>query len=162
MRCLPALLMVIWLGACSNPTERTIDEAFYAPDFTLVALDGTPYTLSDLQGDWIILNFWATWCGPCVEEMPVLQAISQNYASTLTLLGINQGESADKVQAFQADHSLSFPLLLNPDHQTLMAYQVISLPQTIVIAPNGEIVWRQFGPLDLDTFAATLDKLIAG
>lgn len=161
MRCSLILIAVLLLNACSAE-QLTTDDVIYAPDFTMSTGDGTRYTLSDLRGGWVIVNFWATWCGPCVEEMPVLQAISEDYAASVTLLGINQGESHEKVRNFQSELGLTFPLLVMPDAETLKNYQVISLPQTVIIEPSGEIVWRQFGPLELSSFSTMIDGLLAG
>lgn len=142
--------------ATTTPTE----EPFFAPDFTATALSGATYTLSEQRGQWVILNFWATWCVPCVEEMPALQAIANNFADNLLLLGLNVGENADAVRAFVDQHDIRFPILVDVDAATRMNYQVMGLPQTVVIAPNGEIVWRQFGPVEIDSFSALLRDLM--
>ncbi|GAB4527617.1 MAG: hypothetical protein OHK0046_45590 [Anaerolineae bacterium] len=139
-----------------TPTE----EPFYAPDFTLTSLEGEPVTLSDLRGRWVLVNFWATYCVPCRDEMPVFEALTQAFPDELEVLAINQRETEAEVAAFQAEYRLTFPLLLNPDDATLLNYQVIGLPQTLIVDPNGEIVWRQFGPVALDTFEAQLRALI--
>lgn len=144
-----------------NTSNEPTEEPFYAWDFTLTSLEGEEYTLSEMKGQWVLINFWATYCGPCVDEMPALQAIADQYPEELTVLAINQRESADLVRAFKNTLDLQFPLLLNPDDTTLLNYQVIGLPQTIVVDPNGEIVWRQFGPVELATFGAQMDEFIA-
>lgn len=160
------LLVVLLLAACapastaSEPPVSAADEPFYAPDFTLNTINGGELTLSDMRGRWVILNFWATWCVPCVEEMPTLQAIASERRD-LALFGINMRETEEEVRDFLQMHRLNFPILINPDDDTLGNYQVIGLPQTVVIAPDGQLVWRQFGPLALETFRGTLDDLIA-
>ncbi len=164
---LAALLLAAFVNACS-PSETAlcdqpdVDEetVFCAWDFSLEGVDGATYTLSEQRGQWVIVNFWATWCAPCVQEMPELQAIAEQYADELIILGINQRESAATVRGFAADLGLTFPLLLNPDDQTLVNYQVMSLPQTIIVNPDGEVVWRAFGPLDLDSFEDTFSELL--
>ncbi|MBC8099806.1 MAG: TlpA family protein disulfide reductase, partial [Armatimonadetes bacterium] len=101
------------------------------------------------------------WCIPCVAEMPALQTLADTHPATLTVLGINQRESADAVRIFAATHSIRFPLLLNPDDATLLAYQVVNLPQTLVIDPQGVLVDRIFGPIDTDPdFIARLTGLM--
>lgn len=163
-----ALLAILFGVAACTPQHTALcdqpdvdDKAvFCAWDFSLEGVDGETYTLSELRGDWVIINFWATWCVPCVQEMPELQAIAEEYADRLTILGINQREASEVVEAFAADLGITFPLLLNPDDQTLVNYQVLSLPQTIIVNPEGEVVWRAFGPIDLDSFGATFDELL--
>lgn len=135
-------------------------EPFWAPDFTLQSLEGTSYILSDLQGQWVIINFWATWCEPCISEIPALQAIADLYAGRLVVLGINMREPAEAVRLFRESYAVGYPLLLNPDDATVLNYQVVGLPQTLVVDPAGEIVWRQFGPMELDIFQHDLEALI--
>lgn len=141
-------------GASAVPTE----EPFYAWDFTMMALDGETYTLSEMRGQWVLVNFWATWCVPCVEEMPVLQSIHERY-DDLTVLGINQRETSDAVRDFAEANGIRFPLLLDPPDSVLLDYQVMGLPQTVIVDPDGEIVWRQFGPVELDSFSDEIDAL---
>lgn len=138
-----------------NPTE----EPFYAWDFTMQSLAGETYTLSELRGQWVVVNFWATWCAPCREEMPELQAISENYADNLVMLGINNRESAERIQAYADELGIRFPLLLDPDDSVLLNYQVINLPQTLIVDPNGELVWRRFGPINLEEFDTIIAEL---
>jgi cytochrome c biogenesis protein CcmG/thiol:disulfide interchange protein DsbE len=164
MRFVCILILIGAAAACQpapSPPDSTPD-AWYAPDFGLSALDGTQYKLSDLRGQWVILNFWATWCVPCVTEMPALQAIADEYAGQVILLGINVRESREDVAAFALEHNIRFPLLLNADDATLLNYQVIGLPQTVVISPTGEIVDRRFGPLELDEFSQSIERLLSG
>jgi thiol-disulfide isomerase/thioredoxin len=162
-RVFPVLLLV--LGACgglSHPPSAVVPEApYYAPDFTATALNGDVYTLSALRGRWVILNFWATWCAPCVAEMPALQMLADEYAGQLVVLGINPRESSEVVATFAAAHDLRFPLLIDPDDATLVDYQVVGLPQSLVISPEGEIVDRQFGPLELDAFRQKIRLLMS-
>lgn len=151
-------------GTASSPTSTPAsttptEEPYYAPDFTMQSLSGDTFTLSNLRGQWVIVNFWATWCVPCVEEMPALQEIANQHADKLILLGINQREDPNLVRQFADEHNITFPLLLNPDDATLANYQVLKTPQTLIIDPNGELVWRQFGPVELETFNETLTTL---
>ncbi len=153
-----ALLMVIaGCGATGTSVTPTPGEP-PAPDFQMTGLDGNSYQLSELRGQWVLVNFWATWCVPCVEEMPALQAAADTWADELQVLGVNQRESAESVQAFVDEHGIRFPILLNPGDQVLIAYQVVGLPQTLLIDPTGQMVFRQFGPLELDA----LDALLRG
>ncbi len=111
-----------------------------APDFTLPALDGGLVTLSDLQGQPVVLNFWATWCPPCQAEMPELQAAYDAYAAGgLVVLGVNQGEDAATVKAFLDERRLTFPVALDEQYAASQRYQVNSLPTTFFIDRDGVI-----------------------
>jgi thiol-disulfide isomerase/thioredoxin len=152
----------------STPTRAAStgpDEPFFAPDFTLPSLDNQTYTLSDLRGQWVLLNFWATWCKPCVKEMPVLQQISQDYAGQMQVIGVNVREDTALVAEFIQQNEISYLILLTPpgpaEDQVLIDYLTMTLPQTLVIAPNGEVVWRAFGELALESFSSTLAQVIA-
>lgn len=138
-----ALLFMGW-AMSQSPALLTEDAPFYAPDFTLSALDGQEITLSEQRGKWVLLNFWATWCGPCRQEMPILQMIAEDYPDVI-VVGINQREGAEVIQPFVDALGITFPIALNPNDATLLNYQVIGLPQTFIINPDGEIVAREFG-----------------
>lgn len=123
-----------------------------AQDFTLTALDGRTFQLRALRGQWVIINFWATWCGPCRAEMPYLQGVADAYPEHVTLLGINLREDAATVGAFVDEVGITFPILLNPDDATLLWYSTRALPLTFVVAPDGAVALFQYGPLAPDEF----------
>lgn len=148
------------LGTIPPPIPPT-EEPFYAPDFTLTALDGSVVTLSAQRPRWVIINFWATWCVPCVEEMPLLQQIADMYLERLVVLGVNMRETTQEIDAFVAVTAISFPLLLNPYDSMLVEYSVTGLPQTLIVNPDGEIVDRTFGPLNPATFPEYIASLLA-
>jgi thiol-disulfide isomerase/thioredoxin len=118
-----------------------------APDFTLAALDGGSVTLSDLRGRWVLINFWATWCLPCRDEMPLLAAAAEEHGDRLTVLAVNMRERPEPVAAFLTELGLDLPVLLNPDDATLLAYQVRGLPTSYLVAPDGAIARRIMGPV---------------
>ena len=164
-----ALLSIILLvcAACATaqtaPDTGTVVTPFPAPDFTLEALNGGTFSLASMRGRWVILNFWATWCAPCADEMPALQTIASERSGQVALFGINMRESADDVRAYMSHYHLTFPMLLNPDEAMSANYRLeLGIPQTVIITPDGAIVWHKFGAIDLDSFRSTLDKLMAG
>jgi thiol-disulfide isomerase/thioredoxin len=116
-----------------------------APDFTLGTLDGGTLTLSSLRGRWVLINFWATWCAPCRAEMPYLDTLAAD--NLLTVLAINMREQPEEVRVFVAELGIDFPILLNPDDATLLAYGVRGLPTSFLIAPDGTIARRILGPV---------------
>jgi peroxiredoxin len=111
-----------------------------APDFTLQTLEGESLTLSDLRGQAVVLNFWATWCPPCQAEMPELQAAYDEYGDKgLVVLGVNQAEDKATVHAFLNERKLTFPVVLDSQYEASQLYQVNSLPTTFFIDRDGVI-----------------------
>ena len=117
-----------------------------APNFALAARDGGEVALVDLKGQVVMLNFWASWCGPCREEMPHLEALHQRYSSLgFTLLGVNvDKDSADSLK-FLADTPVSFPVLFDPASKVSELYDVIAMPSTIMIDRSGNMRYIHHG-----------------
>jgi peroxiredoxin len=112
-----------------------------APPFERTTLDGEALALVDLRGSPVIVNFWATWCAPCREEMPQLQALYETYATDgLRILGVNMGESPRAVAAWRAGFGLTFDLLLDPDERLARTYALLGYPTTVVISPEGVVL----------------------
>ena len=111
-----------------------------APNFQLQDLDGNTVSLSDLRGSPVMLNFWATWCGPCRAEMPHFQAVYEEYsAEGLVLLAINIGESQAEVASFKQSNNLSFTILLDSEAVVTLKYEVGPIPTTFFIDKDGII-----------------------
>jgi peroxiredoxin len=122
-----------------------------APDFSLVDMDGEVYRLSDLRGRVVIVNFWATWCPPCREEMPSMQrAWEQLEAEGIVMLGINVGEDEDTIFEFTANYPVDFPLLLDRDSKIIGQWPVRGLPTTYVVDPDGRLVYQAIGSREWD------------
>lgn len=117
-----------------------------APEIDLVDLDGQRHTLAQHRGKVLIVNFWATWCPPCREEMPSMERAWQAVKDEgILLLGINVGESEDQVWTFTSNYPVSFPLLLDQDSRTIEAWPVRGLPTTFVVDPQGRLAYRAIG-----------------
>jgi peroxiredoxin len=131
----------------SNGLNIAAEIGAAAPPFTTHSISGTPLDLRALKGSAVIVNFWATWCGPCVTEMPALQAAYEKFQSKgLTVIGINSGEPVDTVIAWQARQHLTFPLAI--DDGTIQDwYRVRGLPSSYFIGRDGTIKQIVFGPL---------------
>lgn len=140
---LPAVLALFVGLACQavNPSswgagEDTegadcLQEGCVAPNFTLQTYDGTVYELHQLQGHPVVVNFWATWCGYCVKEMPDIQELHDTYSQKgLYVLGVNCSEDTDDVLSFANNHNLSFPILLDESGQVSNLYRINSIPTT--------------------------------
>ncbi len=110
-----------------------------APDFTLETAVGESVTLSEFRGQPVVLNFWASWCGPCRVEMPFFEHAQKKYNGQAAVIGVNQGESADIVQDFGVRQNISYPLLVDDNNDVNLDYNVNSLPTTIFIDPDGVV-----------------------
>lgn len=109
-----------------------------ASDFTLEGLDGKQVTLSDLKGSVVILDFWATWCGPCVASLPHLDHIYQdNLKAGLKVYALNQREAREKVQEFVNDKHMTIPVLMDAQGEVAKQYFVSGIPQTVLIGKDG-------------------------
>jgi len=110
-----------------------------APDFELQSLSGKSVTLSSLRGRPVIVNFWATWCAPCILEMPNLEKFYQRYAGEFEILAVNAGESEEDVRRFVEKIGVTFPILLDPQIETQFLYRVRGLPTTFIVNGDGII-----------------------
>jgi cytochrome c biogenesis protein CcmG, thiol:disulfide interchange protein DsbE len=120
-----------------------------APDFTLPTIDGKQVSLREYRGKVVFLNFWATWCIPCREEMPGLERLHQTYQSQgLAIISIDLKESAEQVKAFLQQHGLSFPALLDQSGSVFRDYLVAGMPTTYLIGRDGMLLARGVGGRD--------------
>lgn len=126
--------------ASSAVREPQPAAGYPAPDFALIRLDtGEETTLSALRGKPIILNFWATWCGPCRAEMPALQATYERYGENLLVVGVDQGEERAVVEKFLNELGITFPVLMDGDMTVGREYRILGLPTTFFIDSQGII-----------------------
>jgi peroxiredoxin len=124
-------------------------------DFTLPLLDGKNVTLSQFKGKVVFLNFWATWCGPCVSEMPSMEAVYQKLKDKgFEILAVNIGESKGDVSAFMKEHKLSFPTVLDEKGAVSSYYNVQAIPTTYIIDRRGLIIARLVGSTNWNRQAA--------
>ena len=127
-------------------TEKS-EVGFKAPSFTARNLKGHRVQLADHKGKVVVLNLWATWCGPCRVEMPGMENLYRRYRSQgLEILAVSLDKgSSDKVKTFTDEYRLSFPVLLDPDGQVENLYPTLTIPTTFVIDKHGMIVARVDG-----------------
>lgn len=125
------------------------DKMVRAADFTLEDVSGKWVSLTNFSGKVVFLNFWATWCAPCVQEMPTMEKLHQEFEGDgLVMLAVNYQESADDVKRFFTRHKLSFPSLLDPNAKVAEMYQVWGLPATFIMNRRMEIVGKVAGSRD--------------
>jgi peroxiredoxin len=134
-----------------------------APDFTLQTLDGQPIQLSSLRGQWVFLNFWATWCPPCRQEMPTFQRLLNGgfgpVQDKVAVLAVDALESANTVSAFMNELDLSIPVALDSDGAVNRLYRVLQLPITFVVDPAGVVRYEQLGEMTPELLQKYLDQL---
>ncbi len=117
-----------------------------APEFQLPDTEGQTVTLSDLRGNPVILNFWATWCGPCKHEMPFLQQKYEDWQSEgIILLTINLRETHSEATQYMESNGFSFPVLLDSDGEVSSLYQIIGIPTTFFLDKDGIIQAKKLG-----------------
>jgi peroxiredoxin len=134
-----------------------------AVDFTLSDTDGNEHTLSEYRGKPVIVNFWATWCRPCRQEMPALQrAWEKVRGEGVMLLAVNMGDRPDWIPKFRAAISteLDFPILLDPRNTLAKPWVIKGLPLTYIIDPEGRLVYHASGERKWDD-PAILEKVLA-
>jgi len=123
-----------------------VAKPFTAYDFNVKDIDGTQYRLSDYRGKVVVLNFWATWCPPCREEMPSMNRAHKKLANdNVVILAINVGEDEDTIFEFTGNYPVDFPLLMDRDGAVIKRYPVMGLPTTYIISPTGMVTHRTVG-----------------
>lgn len=131
-----------------------------APDFTLTTLDGEQFTLSAQQGTPIVLNFWATWCGPCQNEMPALQLAAERYQGRVQIVGVDQGESAADVQRFVEQMGVTFTIPMDREFVAGELYNVRGMPTTYFIDRTGVIRHLWVGEMNSITLAEGIAEIL--
>jgi thiol-disulfide isomerase/thioredoxin len=126
-----------------------------APDLELAGLDGKTVRLADFRGRVVFLNFWATWCPPCREEMPAMQALAGELEKEgLVVLAVNYAESAETAEAFIRETGLTLPVLLDPDGAVTRRFRVTALPASFFVDRRGALVGSVLGIRDWQGTAA--------
>lgn len=120
-----------------------------APEGNLQTLEATPFDLRTTRGKWVLLNFWATWCGPCVEEMPTLQKVNAGEFDSdkvrLSVLAVNRQEDASTIRAFLDENKIDLPIAVDETGRFSRAYAITNLPRTFILDPDGVIRYQVIG-----------------
>lgn len=141
-----------------NRRDPALQSGAPAPDFALVLEDGRHLSLSDLQGRPVVLNFWATWCGPCRLEMPELMRMAVDDPD-LVLLAVNVQETLDAVAPFADDFAMTIPVVLDSEGRLKERYAVRGMPTTYFIDREGAIAGIYSGPLTPPALRERLDAI---
>ena len=142
------------------------EETMIAPDFTVIDAEGNEASLSSFFGKPIVLNFWASWCGPCRSEMPDFDETYQELGDEIQFLMVNMTdgsrETLDKAKNFVADSGFTFPVFYDVNYDAAITYGVTSLPTTYFIASDGTLVAYGAGAIDADTLRRGIDMIYSG
>jgi peroxiredoxin len=130
-----------------------------APDFALTTLDGKGFRLSDLHGKPVVINFWATWCAPCRNEMPSLQTAANRFDDAIVVVGVDQGEDAQTVQAFVDELGVTFPIPMDTQMVVSERYNVKGLPTTFFVDADGVIRHLWVGEMNSVILAEGIAKV---
>ena len=123
-----------------------------APPLTARDLDHVKKSLSDYRGKVVLVNFWASWCPPCRQEMPSIERLRQRMANRpLVILGVDSGETLEEVNAFLLGMKLGFPILLDPESLNAHRWKVFALPTSFLLDAEGRIRYSLAGPTEWDT-----------
>ncbi len=150
---------LIWSGIAVSEALRPVNETPTAPPFTLPTLRGEPVSLGDYRGKPLIVNFWATWCPPCIAEMPSMdRAFALLKEDGIGMLAINVGETKEKVEEFLASHPAAFPVLLDPKMEVHASWRIRGMPTTYVLDGEGRMIYIAEGGRKWDS-PRVLDKV---
>lgn len=149
-------------GTAAVPEVAPAEVSYPAPALQLTDIQGQSVSLDGYRGQVVLVNLWATWCPPCAQEMPTLQAYYDDHATHgFTVIAINDGEPADLVKAFVADYRLTFPVWLDPEYEaTEQAFRTLNLPSSFVIDRGGAIRLRWVGAISLKNLERYVTPII--
>ena len=134
-----------------------------APVFQLQGMDGKPVNLADLKGQVVMINFWATWCGPCRQEMPLLEKLYARYKPMgFTLLGVNVEPDSTLAAGFLEKTPVTFPILFDTDSAVSKLYKVAGMPSTAIVDRKGNLRWvhKGYKPGDENAYLDQIRALI--
>ena len=151
----PTLAIAIWLNGCLSVERSGVEVGDQVPDYQALDLQGREISFADHQGEVVLVNVWATWCGPCRVEMPSIQSSYRRFRDrgfSVLAISIDAGPgSSDKVTDFVEELGLEFPVLLDPEARITRVLQTVGVPETFVLDRDGRIAKRLIGASDWDS-----------
>lgn len=150
-------------GSTQGTTESTQAQQYLAPDFTVYDAQGNPVRLSDYFGKPIVLNFWASWCGPCQREMPDFDEKYRELGDQVQFLMVNMTdgnrETVEIASSFIAQKGYTFPVFFDTQLEAAMTYGAYSLPMTFFIDSHGNLITRTVGAINSKTLQRAIDMI---
>jgi peroxiredoxin len=145
------------------PTKPRVRPGEMAPDFSLRLLDGATVSLSELRGQVVLVNFWATWCPPCEDELPDLETVWEEYQQRgVILVGIASGDEEVAVKEMVSRFGLGYPVGLDTGERISMAYGITGVPETFVVNSEGLVSSVYVGPVTADRLRGDLEPMLDG
>lgn len=148
----------------SNQSQSTEQQKNTAPDFTVVDYNGKQTKLSDKKGKPVVVNFWASWCGPCKSEFPAFEDAYNKYGNDVEFMMINltdgYQETISSAKSFIDEQNYTFPVYYDTTMSASNAYGVFSIPKTLFIDKNGNIVQNRIGTISQDTLEQNIESLL--
>lgn len=148
----------------SQETYQELTTGDVAPDFTAELADGGSFTLSEQSDKVVLLNFWATWCGPCVQEMPAFEKLAEEYKEDVAILAVNCQEDTKTVDKFIEENGYTFPIAYDVEGMIGAKYPTTGIPYTLVIGKDGVIKKIYLGAQDADAqykeYKAAIDAVL--
>jgi thiol-disulfide isomerase/thioredoxin len=160
-RIVRALAMLVLASLAGAPASAAAPQP--APEFRLDSLGGQPVNLAQLKGQVVMINFWATWCGPCRQEMPLLDKLYAKYKPMgFTLLGVNVEPDSTLAGPFLAKTPVSFPILFDTKSEVSKLYQIAGMPSTVIVDRKGNLRWvhRGYKPGDENHYLDQIRALV--
>ncbi len=160
-RMMPTLTLLLSLLAAGS--AFALDVGSTAPDFTLKNRNGENIKLSELRGEVVMVNFWASWCAPCRQEMPLLEELHDRYGDMgFTLLGVNVEEDSSAALDLLKEIPVTFPILLDTSNSVSKRYNVVAMPSTVILDRDGKVrfVHKGYLPGYEDEYRKQIKELI--
>lgn len=163
---LAAIVVLTVVAVYQSPSPNNKEElpkvGYRAPQISLIGLDGKAYSFDDLNGKPVVINFWASWCGPCRIEAPDLVRLYEKYSEQIEIYAVNVtvGDSIDGAKAFAKEYGFDFPVLLDPEGTVSGQYQIRPIPTTFFVNGKGVIVDQVIGVVDSRDLESKFKRLI--
>lgn len=158
-----ARLILVALTAMGAVLSHAVAVQDEAPDFTLKSLEGSNLRLEEYRGQVVLINFWASWCGPCRQEMPLLDRLHHRYEDTgFAVLGVNVEGDVGPAQEIVEKTKVTFPVLIDEDQRVSEMYNLEAMPSTVVVDRDGVVryIHRGYKPGDEAKYVEVVKALI--